>query len=243
MTQPEPRYPTMAIGAHPQVYNYLKEKYGEKNVCWPILAYDLTTQNIQFIIIEVNSKNSVNRKIGNGFLGPDPFLEYKLDYVVTPRPKKPEPLGHTIPWQGPKNIMSTKYSSSYEYVTHQRGLNTIDVDYVWRTPDGELFGLETSTFFMPMKTEKYAEYLVKKFIEKRVSRKGAHHLHVLAQAASRIGIQLHLVFFNVFGHSNIINPKGYAYSIVLNTTTAHKMHSGTFVKGTYLPFSDWLGTL
>lgn len=243
MTQPGPKYPPMAIGVHPEIHNHLTKKYGEMNVCWPILAYDLDTQGIQFVILEINAKNDVNRMIRKPLLGPTPFPEYKLDYTISPRSKMPIPIGHKIPWKGPTNVLSTKYNSSYEFVTQHGGMHTIDVDYVWKKPNGELFGLETSTFFMDMKTENYAEYLVQKFIEKRVSRRGAHHLRVLAKAASKIGIQMSLVFFNVSGHSNIIKTGGHAYSIPLNATTAQKMHSGIFVKGRYLTFSDWLNSL
>lgn len=242
-TQPGPKYPFMTIEFHPQIYNHLRDKYGEKNVCWPILVYDLNTLDVQYILIEVNSKNSVNRMIEEPFLGPIPFPEYKLDYTISPRSKIPVPLGHKIQWKGPPDILSTRYNSSYEFVTQRGGLYTIDVDYVWQKPDGGLFGLETSTFYMNMKTEKYTEYLVRKFIEKRASRKRAHHFHILTQAASKISIQMSLVFFNVVGHSNIIKTDGYVYSIPLNVTTAQKLHSSIFVKGKYLPFSDWLNSL
>ncbi|MDH5733882.1 MAG: hypothetical protein OEY88_08900 [Candidatus Bathyarchaeota archaeon] len=243
MTQPEPKYPTMTIGAHPEIHNHLRKKYGVENVCWPILVYDLDTKDVDYLIIEVNAKNNVNREIREPLLGPAPFPEYKLDYTISPRHKMPIPLSHKIPWKGSTDILSAKYNSSYEFVTQHGGIYTIDVDYVWKKPNGELFGLETSTFYMDMRTEKYAEYLVQKFIETRVSRRGAHHLHVLARAASKIGIQMSLVFFNVLGHSNIIKTDGYAYSIPLNITTAQEMHSGVFVKGKYLTFSDWLNSL
>lgn len=243
MTQPGPKYPAMTIGAHPEILSQLRSKYGEKNVCWPILAYDLNTLDVQYIIIEVNAKNNVNRMIEKPLLGPNPFPEYRLDYTISPRQKLPIPLGHKIPWKGSRNILSTSYNSSYEFVTRHGGIYTIDADYVWKKPNGEAFGLETSTFYMDMTTEDYAEYLVRKFIEKRVSRKSAHHLHVLAKAASKIGIQMSLVFFNVFGHSNIIKTEGCAYSIPLNINTAQEMHSGVFVKGKFLPFSDWLDSL
>ena len=242
-TQPGPKYPSMTIGVHPEIYNHLRDKYGEKNLCWPILAYDLGTLNVQYILIEVNSKNNVNKLRKQPLLGPTPFPEYKLDYMISPRPRIPTPLGHNIQWKGPLDILSPKYNSSYDYVTQRGGLNTIDVDYVWQKPNGELFGLETSTFFMDMKTEKYTEYLVRKFIEKRASRKSAHHFYILSQAASKIGIQMSLVFFNVVRHTNIIITGGHVYAIPLNVTTAQKLHSGIFVKGEYLLFSEWLNSL
>ena len=201
------------------------------------------TLNVKYILIEVNSQNNVNEMREQPLLGPTPFPEYKLDYTISPRPQIPVPLGHKIPWKGPSGILSTEYNSSYEFVTQRGGLSTIDVDYVWQKPNEELFGLETSTFYMGMRNEKYAEYLVRKFIEKRSSRRGAHHFRILTQAASKIGIEMSLVFFNVLGHSNIINTKGYVYAIPLNITTAQKLHSGIFVKGEYLPFSEWLNSL
>jgi len=243
LTQPGPKYPSMTIGVHPEIYNHLRAEYGEKNVCWPILVYDLSTLDIQYILIEVNSENNINQIRKRPLLGPAPFPEYKLDYMISPRPRIPTPLGHKIPWKGPSDILLPKYNSSYEFVTQRGGLNTIDVDYVWQKPNGELFGLETSTFYMNMKTEEYTEHLVRRFIEERASRKRAHHFHILSQAASKIGIQMSLVFLNVLGHSKIIRTKGYVYSIPLNVTSAKQLHSGIFVKGEYLLFSEWLNSL
>ena len=39
-TQPGPKYPSMTIGVHPEIYSHLRDKYGEESVCWPILVYD-----------------------------------------------------------------------------------------------------------------------------------------------------------------------------------------------------------
>lgn len=139
--------------------------------------------------------------------------------------------------------MAPQYESSYEFVTKHGGLNTIDIDYAWHGSDGSLFGLETSTFYMKMNTKSYAEHLVQQVIEKRLSRKGAHHLNVLTSVAAKIGIKMSLVFFNVLGHSNTILTDGYVYSIPLNSETAQKLHSGGFVAGDYLPFSEWLSSL
>lgn len=241
--QPGPKYPNMAISIHPELHQSLRNKYSENNICWPILAYDINSLTVKYILIEVNSKNHVNSSQNESFLGPSPFPEYKLDYTKSPRDQTPIPLGHNRPWSGPKNILSLNYQSSYEFVTTEGGLNTIDIDYVWRTPEGTLYALETSTFYNYMSTEGYAKHLVKRFIEERASRKRAHHFRILAEVASSIGIQMSLVFFNVVGHSNKIRTDGYIYSIPLNIINAKKMHKGIFVEGEYLKFSTWLDSL
>lgn len=61
--------------------------------------------------------------------------------------------------------------------------------------------------------------------------------------AARIGIKMSLIFFNVLGHSNNIVTDGHVYSIALDTETAQKLHSGVFVAGDYLLFSEWLSSL
>ena len=241
--QPGPNYPTMSGRVHPEIYDYLIDRYGRENVCWPIIAYDLQTQQVHCILYEVNQENRVNESITKPFFGPVAFPEYRLDYNSSPRSKAPIPLGHQIPWTGPLDILAPQYQCSYEFVTKHGGLNTVDIDYAWHGSDGRSFGLETSTFYMKMNTKSYAEHLVQQVIDKRLSRKGAHHLNVLAQVASKIGIKMSLVFFNVLGHSNAILTKGYVYSIPLDTDAAQKLHSGVFVAGDYLLFSDWLSSL
>jgi len=241
--QPGPNYPTMSGGVHPEIYNYLKDKYGRENVCWPLIAYDLQTQQVQGILYEVNRGNRVNESITKPFFGSMAFPEYKLDYSSSHRSMVPIPLGHQIPWTGPPDILGPQYESSYEFVTKHGGLNTIDIDYAWHGSNGSLFGLETSTFYMKMNTKSYAEHLVQQVIEKRLSRKGAHHLNVLTHVAWKVGIKMSLVFFNVLGHSNTILTEGHVYSILLDTNTAQKLHSGIFVAGDYLLFSEWLSSL
>lgn len=232
----------MAGGVHPELYKYLAAKFGHENVCWPIVAYDLNTQKIQGILFEVNQRNQVNSHITHAFFDSKNFPEYKLDYQRIPRQTTPFPLDHSIPWRGPREILCPEYKSSYEYVVKNRDLNTIDLDYSWRH-NACFFGLETTSFFMKMKTEAYAEHLVKQVIEKRLSRKGAHHLNILAQIAEKNSITMSLVFLNVVEHTNLVVTDSYVYLIPLTVENASKLHSGIFVQGKYMPYSEWLTSL
>jgi len=242
MSQPGPRYPKMAIAPMGPIYSAITKKYGGQSVCWPLMAYDLQEQTIEFLMLEVNALNKINQHISGPFLGPKPYPEYKLDYLSKPRVDLPVPLGHNLPWPGPKDIMDSSFSNSYEYVTIKRGMNTIDVDYIWRTNHG-LKGLEVSTFYNEMTDKRYAEHLVREFIEKRAARKGAHQFALQAKIAAETEIDLSLVFANTIGHTLDLRTDGKVYSIHIDPSTAQALHAGNFVQGEFLDFNSWLTQL
>jgi len=229
----------MVISPTGPIYRALIERYGQRNICWPIIAYNLEGPSVRFLMIEVNALNRTNEHVLGPFLGPAPYPEYRLDYLADPRPPLPIPLGHDHAWPGPKDIIANLYASSYEFVTTKGGLNTIDIDYVWRTNCG-LRGLELTTFYNEMSSRTYAEHLVQRFIEERAGRRGAHQFALQAEVAEKKSIELHLAFVNTEGHSLNVKTDGKVYVILLDRDAARTLHSGQLVCGEYLDFSEWL---
>jgi hypothetical protein len=199
-----------------------------------------------WLSFEVNSKDSTNQTINKPFFQQGQLPEYFINYLSEER--EVESLKNEA-WPDPPGAMviDPKFFSTYDYITSKTNqrFNTTDIDYAWKVSENQYKGLETSTFFIPMKTEATARTLVRKFIEKRAAARGAHQFSLLAQVAELEGFDLQLVFMNVESRdSPRILTDANVFAIPLDLKTARQMHQGTFPTNyQFLPWQDWAASL
>lgn len=161
-------YPEMAIAPHGKLSDYLHEKYGD-NVVWPLIWFDSQNQNVKAVTFEINSKNKVNKHIDarHKILDSVSIPAYKTEYSESGN--KYELLKGIVDtsYNFIEDSIKPKFNNSHEYIqSNNRNLRTVDIDYLW-IKDGEIRGLEVSTFFVSMDTREIAEGLVQKFVDNR----------------------------------------------------------------------------
>lgn len=244
--QPRPTYPGMTTVQSQDIIQHLITKHGNTNICWPVIFYRADKLQPLWLTFEVNEKNATNAGISSRFFRDGRLAEFFIDYLQSERQVIPLT---DVPWPNPPGdeIIKEQYVSTYSYVMsrNNQSFNTIDIDYVWRTKGSQYFGLELSTFWVPMNNVNTARRLVEKFIERRPAVRNAHQFTMLAQVAQMQQISLDLVFVNVKGKdSNEILTEGNVFVIPIDPDTAENLHRGNFPsRYQFLSFREWLSTL
>lgn len=244
--QPRPTYPGMTTVQSQDIIQHLIAKYGNENISWPVIFYRSDNLQPLWLTFEVNEKNTTNAGISSPFFQNGQLPEFSIDYLLSERQVMPLT---DYPWPNPPGdeIIKGQHASTYSYVMgrNNKSFNTIDIDYVWRTRNLQYFGLELSTFWVPMNNVDRARGLVEKFIERRAAVRNAHQFRMLAQVAQMQQISLDLVFVNVKGkESNEILTDGNVFVIPIDADTAGRLHQGCFpTRYQFLSFREWLSTL
>jgi hypothetical protein len=238
MPQPRPTYPGMTTVQSEHILERIRTRHGIASTCWPVIFYRSEDLQPSYLTFEINKSNSTNRGLTTRFFDSGQLPEFIINYLpprryILPLTKAqwPDPPGEEI-------IRST-YSSTYEYVMSSQNsvYNTIDIDYVWRSTTNEYFGLELTTFWVPMNTVETAKRLVGQFIAKRTAVANAHQFRLLAEVAEMQQIRLNLVFLNVRKGTNEIITNGNVFVIPINRETAEQLHGGYFPKD--YKFGSW----
>ena len=246
MRQPPPRYPARAITQYPTITETLRDRYGPSY--WPVIWYELETQTIVGVTYEVNARNDTNaalRGTTDAVLstGGRLIAEAFADYVAEPR-EPPQLLAPKIAtgWP-PEDLTAPAYTDTYQYVTSNPSVSTVDLDYLWWT--GEHWrGLELTTFYVRMRTEVDARHLIRRFIEERVGRPGAHQMMILARFADRMAISMRLVFVNVVSSTDdSLVEDGNVAIMPLDIATAEQLQNGDIPDFRFAQFSRWLQSL
>jgi hypothetical protein len=229
-----------------EIISQLQLRYGAGSTCWPVILYKDNTLRPLCLTFEVNGKNQTNRGMNGRFFKQGLLPEFFIDYLQKPREIVPL-SGHEWPNPPGQEIINPRFSSTYNWVMNlrNRGLNTIDIDYVWRTSAGQYFGLELSTFYVPMNTVQDARRLVGHFIAKRTAAPHAHQFRILAEVANLQNMQLNLVFANETGRgSNQLNTAGNVFVIPIDRGVAAELHAGKFpINYKFLSYKEWLSSL
>jgi hypothetical protein len=241
------KYPEKSL-CQPAIVNQLTAKYGADNLYWPIFWYNPTDLRIQCISFEVNTINNTNNHISTT----SPILASingipvcKVDYTKSYYQRITILKGNEIP-NYIKISSYSKYSNSLEYTCDKKALynyySTIDGDYFW-IANGQLFGLELSTFNNSMinaKRPDYADHLVNQAIKKRFAIPNAHQLYILGSVAQILGAKMTMAFVHIDSDQKI-DESDKAYSFPLDKTQADGMHNGFMPHGKTIEFfNDFL---
>lgn len=236
----------MTTVQNPEVINRLTARYGADNVRWPMIFYHADTLKPRFLTFEIIRNNTTNTGMAERFFAQGQLPEYVINYLPPERFILPlTPSG----WIDPpgQEIIAPRYSATYDYIVSPRNqsLNTIDIDYVWRSAAHEYFGLELSTFYMPMTGLERAKYLFGKFLEKRAGAERAHQFAILASVAELQKIKLNLVFVNVIRKgSNEHKRDGNVLITSINSENAERLHAGQFPADLrFCSYNEWLESL
>jgi hypothetical protein len=217
--------------SHTYIADTIYKKYG--NLFWPIIWYKGQNNglSVECVTFEVNKNNTMNTNV---YKNSSIVQETNCSYVYKTNYKNPpkdriEILGfHSIPLYIQESIRGN-YNTSHDYITSTnstKGIYTIDIDYLWQTQLGNE-ALEVSTFYKTMDSKQTAEYLVKKFVEKRASKPGAHQFYLLAKVAKHIfNARLRMVFVQTERETSIIVPDSNVIWFELDENQAKKIHTG-----------------
>ena len=199
MPQMTPNYPYMTSSVNEVFIKPLVDKYGSKNVIWPIVL--IKDDRINKYLYEINNINNINGINDNRPESSISIPSYLIDYSSVPR--------RILPDDGIlNNLIDKTYSCSYEYITQVEGYFSVDLDYVWYLKRWK--GIELTTLWMPLKNKYEAERLIKMF-SRRPSWNGPNGPHGIRKqiaAANDLKIDYWMVCVN--------SEKGVSNSIVIS---------------------------
>src|SRR5215203_5889865 len=82
MVQPPPTYPGMTTTQCPPILDLLTKRYGPENVAWPVIFYQSSTFEPDWLTFEVNERNETNHNLKERFFNNGSLEEYFIDYTV-----------------------------------------------------------------------------------------------------------------------------------------------------------------
>lgn len=232
--QQGPSYPTKAT-SHPEIQNYLEAKYPDSNL-WPVIWHKVINNHhftYELISFEKNNQNRINEKIlHNPHILSSFNNHYPYYYIDFTDPNKslyfsgrpfPNFLVHSIP----------KVNNSYEIVTNykynQLNLSTIDIDYLWKSSNGEYRALEVTTFYKEMYSFEEAKRLLSFAIDKRFAKYNySYHLNLITDVSRNIfNAKLYFVCINTETKlsSNVLKNSNVLW-FELTPQVAALIHSG-----------------
>lgn len=233
-----PSYPHATGKIETPIVNCLIDKYGYKNISWPIiLSKDNETTGYLF---ERNIKNKINSDQDNRPKSSSGIMSYFLDYTCSPRTINPE-ADFLIPF------LNKDCSCSYDYVTNNPGFSTVDLDYVWKKNSGYR-GFELTTFWVNFDSQERASTLVSK-MKKRPSWQGQYGpraFRKIVDCSADLEIDYYLVCVNTVNKTvgSDINTSGNVYFFRLNHEEIDRLDKGYPPENSqFCSFEDFLSWL
>ena len=233
-----PNYQFMTSLGSEYLTQPLIEKYEFENVIWPIVLIENNT--ISGYIYEINQLFKLNHEDDNRPTSISRKPSYLIDYVSKPR--RILPNSNDL-----KPFIAEQFNCSYDFILTSEKFATVDIDYAWKTQQGNWKGLELTTVWMPLNTRLEAERLVKMFT-RRPSWRGAagpHGLRKLINAATDLNIQYYMAVVNSINKvSNNLNTDGNAFWFPLTHANVERILANTPPAnsnfGTFKELIEWL---
>ncbi len=238
MQQAEPLHPNVTAHVNPIILDYLRNTYGDINVCWPIVW--LIGNQPQWYTFELTNHCNANLENGNRPNSISGLNRYFIDYTSNPRriiPHNPQLIPSIAP----------EYTCSYDYMIEQgAGFGTVDINFVWRR-DNQWHALDLTTFYRPFTNRTEAERIIGYLRRRPTWRFGVQAINSQIDAAQDLGCVRYIMgCVNTLSRnvSDRINTNGNAYWFPLNTNNVQNiLNRRAPDNAIYGTFQDFLNDL
>ncbi|MEC6898385.1 hypothetical protein [Photobacterium piscicola] len=173
-TQREYKYPEMGVQGHGEFTESLFACFSGR-ICWPVLFFSRRLDNVEFIILEVNTENKINCSLLSdtiNYFSKSSIPVYFVNFIDGSfRCLTNASDGKHLDLF---KLMLLSDNSSHRYLESKvTDYVTIDFDYLLISKDfRKSMAFEVTTLFVPMTTKNRALSLIKKIFDKRLGRDG-----------------------------------------------------------------------